>query len=356
MEPSQKMNGKFAILLNRAKQFSVELRRELETEYPGCKFVYAAGAVEGMSRGQAINWREAASVRFAPEVILLNPMRHPKDNDTVAREIADILASDGVLIELNQNRIYIGTIKENFIAVMEGKPVVVWSNLNRVKSDMWLSGEFAPQAICDTLEASVDKLKEILGVKKQRTTKKVRSIVVSGHASSGKSTLAKKLADQLGLPFRDGGDALKELAMLKGFEVGGKDWWDTPAGLEFLSLRETDPQFDHDVDAIMKRYADEGAVMTSWTMPWIHEGPINVWLDTADEERIKRLAGRDGINLTKAAEIIHKRDVKNHDHYHKLYNFRFGQDLTPFHIHANGNASVDEIFHEVLAAIDLIGA
>ena len=102
------MNGQFALLMNKARAFAAALRRELEEQYPNCKFVYGAGAIEGMSQGQALNWREVATHKFAPNIVLLNPMRHKKDDDTVAREIGDILACDALLIEcrwLRRNRL-----------------------------------------------------------------------------------------------------------------------------------------------------------------------------------------------------------------------------------------------------------
>ena len=63
-------------------------------------------------------------------------------------------------------------------------------------------------------------------------------ICISGMAGTGKSTLAKKLAQKYGLRYYSGGDALRALAAEMGYDSYGNGWWETPDGLSFLEQRK----------------------------------------------------------------------------------------------------------------------
>ena len=73
-------------------------------------------------------------------------------------------------------------------------------------------------------------------------------VCISGMAGTGKSTLAKKLAEKYGLKYYSGGDALKELAAAEGYDSSSNGWWESPEGLSFLEKREQNHEFDKAVD------------------------------------------------------------------------------------------------------------
>ena len=73
-------------------------------------------------------------------------------------------------------------------------------------------------------------------------------ILISGLPASGKTTVAKMLAEKLGFSVVGGSDALKELAKTKGYKPIGNDWWDTSEGIKFLKERASDPEFDMETD------------------------------------------------------------------------------------------------------------
>ena len=72
----------------------------------------------------------------------------------------------------------------------------------------------------------------------------IKSIIISGPPAVGKTTIAKGIAEEFGLTHLSGGDILKELAEEKGFKAGGDDWWDTQEGMNFLSQRQKNSEFD----------------------------------------------------------------------------------------------------------------
>jgi cytidylate kinase len=159
------------------------------------------------------------------------------------------------------------------------------------------------------------------------------SIVISGWPAVGKTTIARRLAEEFGLSTYNGGDILKMLAADRGYSIDRDDWWDTDEAKKFMRDRRSDPSFDKRVD---KKLADilkkGGAVITSYTLPWLvkDDSVIRFWLRGSQDNRAKRMANRDDISFSEAKRIIKLRDEENRKIYFKLYGFRFGEDLTVF--------------------------
>ncbi len=165
---------------------------------------------------------------------------------------------------------------------------------------------------------------------------KLFSIVISGWPAVGKTTIACKLAEEFGIVMYNGGDILKMLAEEdKGYSVKRDDWWDTIEAKKFMEERNSNPSFDKKVDdKLIQIVKKGGAVITSYTLPWlvVDESVIIIkfWLRGSPENRAKRMANRDGISFAEAERITKLRDEENKRIYHRLYGFRFGEDLTVF--------------------------
>ena len=158
-----------------------------------------------------------------------------------------------------------------------------------------------------------------------------KSIIISGPPAIGKTTVAKGLGKEFGFKFLGGGDILKELAKEEGFNTGGDDWWDTPQGMEFLKQRNTNPEFDRKVDNKLKElFLKGGVVITSYTLPWLVEDGIKIWLAGSHENSARRMKTRDKMDKQKALEITKKRYDENKKLYKKLYNIDFGENLEVF--------------------------
>ncbi|HIQ49691.1 MAG TPA: cytidylate kinase [Nanoarchaeota archaeon] len=157
------------------------------------------------------------------------------------------------------------------------------------------------------------------------------TIIISGLAGAGKSTLAKKLAEKLKLKYICGGDVLKEIAKEEGYSPT-ENWWETKEGMEFLKKRQKNFEYDKKLDEKLMKYASQGnCVITSWALPWIFKGnAIKIWLNASQEERARRIAKRDGISYEQALEIVKKRDEENIKLYKNLYGYELGKDLEVF--------------------------
>jgi len=159
----------------------------------------------------------------------------------------------------------------------------------------------------------------------------LRAIIISGLPAVGKTTVARSIASKFNLKQYSGGDVLKEMAIAKGYTMSGSDWWDAEQGIKFLSERKSNPDFDRQVDEQLLQIAGKGGVViTSYTLPWLAKDAVKFWLKGSRESRARRMANRDNIAYEKALQIVSMRDEENKELYMKLYNIRFGEDLSVF--------------------------
>ncbi|MEA3342557.1 MAG: AAA family ATPase [archaeon] len=180
------------------------------------------------------------------------------------------------------------------------------------------------------------------------------TIIISGMAGSGKTSLAKALANHYGFKYLCGGDALKEIAMRKGYHFSGDDWWETEDGMRFLSERKNNPDFDKEVDAFLKKKACEGSVaITSWALPWLGAVGVKIWLNAAQGTRAKRIMKRDVSAFDTALAAVKKRDIENIELYKRMYGYVLDKDRDVFDLVLETDSkTIDELKKEVVEFID----
>ena len=159
----------------------------------------------------------------------------------------------------------------------------------------------------------------------------LKSIIISGPPAIGKTTVAQGLAEEFDLVHLSGGDILKELAKDKGFDTKRNDWWDTQEGMNFLIERQENSEFDKNVDDKLKKLFSKGnVVITSYTLPWLVDGGVKIWLSGSKKNSVQRMTIRDNLSETNALGIVQKRYNENKIIYKTLYGFEFGEDLSVF--------------------------
>jgi len=188
----------------------------------------------------------------------------------------------------------------------------------------------------------------------KRETKRKMVLCICGMAGSGKSTVAKRLAEHYGLKYYSGGDALKAVAADLGYESSRDGWWETEEGIRFLEERLSNPEFDRRVDQKLLEWAEKGGVvLDSWAMPWLLKKGFKVWLEAAEEVRAQRIAERDGLSVEEALKFLRKKESKTRAIYKKLYGFNLGEDFSPFHLILDVNQlNRDEVFQALRLAVD----
>lgn len=185
-------------------------------------------------------------------------------------------------------------------------------------------------------------------------SKKKIVVCISGMAGTGKSTLAKKLAEKYGLNYYSGGDALKALAAEEGYDSSSRGWWESAEGLGFLEKREKDLKFDKAVDDKLLEYAQQGGVLLdSWTMPWLLKGGFKIWLMASVDKRAERIAERDNLSKEEALQVLKEKEARTKSIYQKLYGFTLGEDLTPFNLVLDtDNLNASEVFQTLCMVMD----
>ena len=156
-------------------------------------------------------------------------------------------------------------------------------------------------------------------------------MIISGPPAIGKTTVAQGLAEEFNLNHLSGGDILKEMAQAEGFSSHGDDWWDTQDGMNFLEKRKINTDFDKKVDEKLQELFHQGnVVITSYTLPWLVNDGIKLWLSGSFVNSARRMKIRDNVTELDALEVVKKRFDENKEIYKSLYNFEFGQDLSVF--------------------------
>jgi cytidylate kinase len=190
--------------------------------------------------------------------------------------------------------------------------------------------------------------------KTESASKKKIVVCISGMAGTGKSTLAKKLAEKYGLRYYSGGDALKALAAAEGHDSSSRGWWESPEGLGFLAKREENLEFDKAVDDKLLEYAQQGCVLLdSWTMPWLLKTGFKIWLLASVEKRAERIAERDNLSVEEALQVLKEKEARTKSIYKKLYGFTLGEDLEPFNLVLDtDNLNAGEVFQTLCTVMD----
>ena len=179
-------------------------------------------------------------------------------------------------------------------------------------------------------------------------------ICVSGMTGSGKSTVAKKLAEKYGLNYFSGGNAMRALVQEEGYDSEVRGWWESPEGLNFLKKRMTDPAFDKKIDQKLVELAAEGnVVLDSWTVPWLIEDGFKIWLEASPQVRAKRVVTRDAMTEEEALKALTEKDERTRQIYKQLYGFDLGHDLTPFNlVLATDGLEPEDVFYAVALVTD----
>lgn len=187
-----------------------------------------------------------------------------------------------------------------------------------------------------------------------KDSKKNVVICVSGMTGSGKSTVAKKLAEKYGLNYFSGGNAMRDLAQEEGYDSEVRGWWESSEGLNFLKKRMADPAFDKKIDQKLVELAAEGnVVLDSWTVPWLIKDGFKIWLEASPQVRAQRVVTRDAISTEEALKALTEKDERTRQIYKQLYGFDLGNDLTPFNlVLATDGLEPEDVFYAVALVTD----
>jgi CMP/dCMP kinase len=139
-----------------------------------------------------------------------------------------------------------------------------------------------------------------------------RVVALGGPPGSGKSTAGRRVADQLGLIYTSAGDVFRAEAARRGFDVEA-----------FGRYAEAHPEVDRELDRSMQALAAPGRLLDGRIQGILCRRagtPVASVVVTADrEERVRRVAHRDGQTVVEAARRVEQREASERARYAAIY-------------------------------------
>ncbi|MFW5885072.1 MAG: (d)CMP kinase [Patescibacteria group bacterium] len=178
-------------------------------------------------------------------------------------------------------------------------------------------------------------------------------IAISGDLGSGKSTIAKKLAEELGLPRYYMGSILRKTAKERGLTIG-----------ELMKEAEGDPSIDKDIDDYVKNLPEkeENFVIESRTAWFLIPNSLKIYLQVSQKEAAKRIfkeikegneRNEGGLKtFEEVLDSVKNRSLRDRDRYQKYYGVDITKEDNYDLVLDTTNLSKKEVYRKVLEFIN----
>lgn len=170
-------------------------------------------------------------------------------------------------------------------------------------------------------------------------------VTVGGLPGAGKTTVAKKVAEELGLKHVNIGEIFRGLAESRAMTLE-----------EFGAFAQRNPEVDKSIDAKTLELAKAGNVLLEGrlTGPMLKRNGVDafqIWLDAPLKVRAERVSNRDGLSVPSAVAATQAREKVEWDRYFEIYGIDLrdtnGYDL----VIDTSNKPPEAIIKEVVAAV-----
>lgn len=174
-------------------------------------------------------------------------------------------------------------------------------------------------------------------------------VTVGGLPGAGKTTVARKVAEELGLKHVNIGEIFRGLAESRAMTLE-----------EFGAYARRNPEVDKSIDAKALEVAKGGKVLLEGrlTGPMLKRNGVEafqVWLEAPLKVRAERIASRDGLSFASAVAATQAREKVEWDRYFEIYGIDLretdGYDL----VVDTSHKPADEVAADVIAAVKKAG-
>lgn len=148
-------------------------------------------------------------------------------------------------------------------------------------------------------------------------------ITISGDAGTGKTTIAKRLSEELKLPYFYAGAIFRDIANEKNISV-------TELSKNAHITPEIDRSIDNKMTEILKN-TKQGIVegRLSGYLAWKHKIPsLRIFLKASHQVQAERIAHREGYSLADGLKEVATRDQKDWERYKLLYDINKTDELS----------------------------
>lgn len=146
-------------------------------------------------------------------------------------------------------------------------------------------------------------------------------VTIGGDIGSGKSTVAKAVAEKFKLKHISAGETFREMAKERGMDLA-----------EFSKFAEGNHELDREVDdrqTEMARMAGDAVVDGRLSGVLLKEAALKIWLKAPMEERAKRVAKREKKEYKQALRETEEREASELGRYRTIYGIDL-RDLSPY--------------------------
>ncbi len=168
-------------------------------------------------------------------------------------------------------------------------------------------------------------------------------ITISGPPGSGTTTVAKLLAERLGFKLISAGELFRRLAAERGMTLE-----------EFSRYAESNPDIDFYIDKLQREMAnrEDDVVVEGRLSGWMVKDAFKVWIYASPEVRYRRIAKREGKDLSRVKNETKRREELEKRRYKKFYSIDL-DDISVYHLAINSDHfRPEEIVEIILKALE----